>query len=197
MNPLYTIGHSDHEPEGFLALLHRHRIQAVADVRSSPYSRRFPHFSREALAAALKSEDIAYVFLGRELGARREESQCYVDGQARYDRIARTPLFRQGLERVLEGCRRFTVALLCAERDPLECHRTILICRHLRNRELSIRHILPDALETQAEAEQRLLARFSLNDGQGDLFAPCDPAALIEQAYDRQGERIAYRQESP
>src|SRR5438105_15629252 len=102
---LYTIGHSDHELEAFVRLLARHGVEAVADVRSVPYSRRTPQFDREGLRAALGQHGIAYLFLGDELGARRAESECYVGGKATYERIATMPRFRAGLERVREAAR--------------------------------------------------------------------------------------------
>src|SRR4051794_38696900 len=94
---LYTIGHSDLSFEQFIALLRRHKTAAIADVRSMPYIQRLPQFNREGLASGLQRAGIRYVFLGEELGARRSEEDCYVDGQARYDRIATMPLFQQGL----------------------------------------------------------------------------------------------------
>ena len=76
-----------------MELLARHRISAIGDVRSHPYSARFPHFNREILDHALRAAHIRYVFLGNELGARRSERECYVEGVARYDHIAKTPPF--------------------------------------------------------------------------------------------------------
>ena len=159
MRDLFTIGHSTQTWEQFLELLTRHRVEAIGDVRSSPYSARFPQYNRDMLDRALRAANIRYVFLGDELGARRAERECYVDGVARYDRIARTAAFRAGLERVQTGVARFRLALMCAEKDPLECHRTILVCRQFRN-DLDIRHILSDgSLETHADAETRLIGR--------------------------------------
>ena len=130
------------------------------------------------------------VFLGNELGARRAERECYIDGVARYDRIARTAAFRTGLDRVRLGVSRFRVALMCAEKDPLECHRTILVCRQFRN-DLDIRHILSDgSIETHTAAETRLLAEEKVPGD--DLFAPREE--LIAKAYDRRGGKIAYHE---
>jgi uncharacterized protein (DUF488 family) len=187
---LFTIGHSTLSWEQFLGLLTQHRIGAIGDVRSSPYSARFPHFSREHLKRALPIAKIHYAFLGDELGARRIERDCYVEGVARYDRIAQTDSFRAGLNRVRVGVGRFRVALMCAEKDPLECHRTILVCREFRN-ELVIHHILGDgSLETHADAEARLLDEEKVPDD--DFFAPREE--LIAKAYDRRGAKIAYRE---
>jgi uncharacterized protein (DUF488 family) len=190
MHDLFTIGHSTQTWEQFLALLVQHRIGAIGDVRSSPYSARFPQFNRENLDRALRGANIRYVFLGDELGARRVERECYVDGVAAYERIARTAAFRAGLERVQTGVARFRLALMCAEKDPLECHRTILVCRQLRN-DLDIRHILSDgSIEPHADAETRLLAEEKLPGD--DLFTSREEQ--IAKAYDRRGGKIAYHE---
>jgi len=187
--PLFTIGHSNHSLEAFLELLRGHAVALVADVRSSPYSRYLPHFNREPLADALARAGHDYLFLGRELGARREEPECYEGGKARYDRIALCPLFHEGLGRVRREVARRRVALLCAERDPLTCHRAILVCRHLRRDIPAILHIREDGrLESHADAEHRLLALRRLPEH--DLFQSRDD--VLDRAYHLQGERIAY-----
>jgi uncharacterized protein (DUF488 family) len=162
---LLTIGHSNHPIERFLALLQQHGVVAIADVRSVPYSRRHPQFSREVLARSLAAVGIVYLCLGEELGARPRDPACFVDGRVDYDRIAARPAFAQGLARVRAEAGVRLVALMCAEREPLDCHRVMLVCRQLRagaaqGEELAIAHILADgALETQAALERRLVER--------------------------------------
>lgn len=186
---LFTVGHSDHEMPEFVSLLARHGVTAIADVRSQPYSRFNGQFNRETLAELLKRAGIQYVFLGRELGARRSERESYRGKQARYDLIARLPAFREGLDRLRKGLRTHRISLLCAEKDPLTCHRTILVCRHLRSEPIDIRHILEDgSIETTEQAETRLLDTVGLPPTH--LFK--DRSELIEHAYDLQGERIAF-----
>ncbi|MEW6248034.1 MAG: DUF488 domain-containing protein [Nitrospirota bacterium] len=186
---LYTIGHSTHTAEKVIELLRQHGVTAVADVRSQPYSRMNPQFNREPFSSRLKDAGIAYVFLGRELGARSEDRSCYENGKVRYDLLARTPLFAAGLERILRGMKTQTIALMCAEKDPITCHRAILICRHLASREVEIAHILEDGrLESQDEAVLRLLRELGLSEP--DLFRSRDEA--VAEAYARRGEQIAY-----
>ncbi len=186
---LYTIGHSNHPVERFLELLEMHAIGAVGDVRSSPYSRFNPQFNRENLQQALKENHIAYVYLGQELGPRSEDPSCYRDGKVQYGRLARTELFRRGLERLRHGMQSFRIALMCAEKDPWTCHRMILICRELRSEPVHIRHILEDgSLENQADAERRLL--LALRMPQLRFFE--SPEGLIQRAYETQAERIAH-----
>ncbi|MGL4549645.1 MAG: DUF488 family protein [Gemmataceae bacterium] len=184
---LLTVGHSNQPFDAFLALLRDAGVTAVADVRSGPYSRYTPQFNREPLAAALRAAGFSYVYLGTELGARRDEPECYDGDTARYDLIAAAPAFRRGLARVRDGVTRHRVALMCAEKEPLDCHRFALVCRHLRD--LPIHHLLAGGrLEPHAEAEERLLARLGLPPG--DLFRSRDE--LVEEAYDIHGRRIAY-----
>jgi uncharacterized protein (DUF488 family) len=165
---LFTIGHSNHPIEHFLALLQQHAIAMVADVRSVPYSRRHPQFSREPLARALAAAGIEYLSLGDALGARPKDPACYTDGRVDYDRIAARPEFTAGLTRVRAEAGRARVALMCAEREPLDCHRVMLVCRHLRTGaakegDLAIAHILADGtLETQAALERRMVVRLGL-----------------------------------
>lgn len=187
---LFTIGHSSHDLEHLLSLLEKHGVNAVCDVRSSPYSGRNPQFNREEIKMSLARRGIRYVFLGKELGARCEDPSCYVDGQARYELIARTELFRSGMERLRKGLEAFRASLMCAEADPLTCHRTILVCRELRSDEIAIGHILAEGeIESHSEAERRLLRVTGL--GNGDLFKSQDE--LLREAYRVQGLKIAYR----
>lgn len=188
-NLVFTIGHSTHTIERFVDLLRQHGVTAVADVRSSPYSRFNPQFNRETLEKALKEQGIAYVFLGRELGARSEDPSCYEKGRVQYDRLAGTDLFRDGLERVLKGAQSYRIALMCAEKEPLECHRTLLVSRSLASRGVSIAHILANGLvETHSVAMNRLIGVVGLP--KTDLFRSNDQ--MIEAACALQEERIAY-----
>ncbi|MBS1840239.1 MAG: DUF488 domain-containing protein [Acidobacteria bacterium] len=187
--PLYTVGHSNRTLEEFLSLLKVHEIQAIADVRSQPYSKMYPQFDREALAASLKAVGIAYVFLGRELGARSQDPSCYEDGKVQFDRLARAAVFKEGLERVHQGMKQFRVALMCAEKEPLACHRTILVARELSLQGVSIRHILSATeSEDHAQTTERLLRQLDMSEA--NLFM--DKTELIDDAYRNQAQRIAY-----
>ncbi|WP_225880462.1 DUF488 domain-containing protein [Anabaenopsis elenkinii] len=161
---MFTIGHSNHSIENFIALLQQHGITAVADVRSSPYSRRFPHFNQAALQKSLASVDIAYVSLGDNLGARPDEPSCYVDGMAPYDLISATKGFATGLNRLIQGAKQYQITLMCAEQDPIVCHRAILVCPHLKKTDLQINHIHKNGdLESHDCLEDRLLKQHNLS----------------------------------
>jgi uncharacterized protein (DUF488 family) len=188
-----TIGHSTHTSEAFLALLRLHGVEAVADVRSSPFSRYNPQFNREALEQILKANGIRYVFLGRELGARSEDQSCYDNGRVQYVRLAKTPLFQSGLERILQGAGRYRVAMMCAEKEPLECHRTLLVAKALIERSQPVVHIHADGhLETHEDAMDRLLVVTGLP--KDDLFRSKEE--LLLEALARQEQRVAYVDES-
>ena len=187
---IYTIGHSTHEIENWISLLKRHCIDAVADVRSIPYSRRQPQFNRENLIDSLKKHGIAYVFLGRELGARTDDPECYEDGRVKYRLLAKTKLFKEGIERVRSGSNHRNIALMCVEKDPLDCHRTILVARELIRTGLDVAHILVDGrVESHSAVMKRWLEQLGA-DSQQDLFLTEEQ--LIDEAYDARERRIAY-----
>ena len=189
-NTVFTIGHSTHPQERFIALLRQHGITALCDVRSKPYSRMNPQFNREQLNEVLLAQGIEYRFLGKELGARSDDPNCYENGKVQYDRLAETELFKYGLKRVLRGMRDdFRIALMCAEKEPLECHRTILVARHLVALGVTIEHILVDGnLENHDAALIRLAKMINLREP--DLVHSREQ--LLADAYRKQGERIAY-----
>lgn len=186
---VFTIGHSTHTIEVFVELLRRHQVTALADVRSAPFSRFNPQFNKEELERNLKSNGIKYVFLGRELGARSDDRSCYDNGRVQYSRLARTELFRGGIERVMLGANEHRIALMCAEKEPLECHRTLLVARALDELGVPVNHILADGrLESQADAMLRLLDLVRLP--REDLFR--SRQELIAEAIAKQEERVAY-----
>jgi uncharacterized protein (DUF488 family) len=186
---VFTIGHSTHTLEAFLGLLERHGITALADVRSAPFSRFNPQFNKDALARDLKAHSIKYVFLGRELGARSDDPALYENGRVRYARLAHTDLFRQGIERVIHGADDHRIVLMCAEKEPLECHRTLLVARTLDEQGVDVMHILGDGrLESQRAAMERLLDVTGLP--REDLFRSRQD--LIAEALARQEVKVAY-----
>ena len=185
---LLTVGHSNREPAEFIELLHRHGVTAVADVRSQPYSRYLPQFNRETLKEWLTDSEIAYVFLGDELGARRTEAECYVDGQAKYELIEKTPAFQKGLDHIRSGVERHAIALMCAEKDPITCHRAILVAKALRT-EMEIAHIISvEELESHRDMEERLLRLWNLEEQ--SLFLTKEER--LREAYEKQGARIGF-----
>jgi len=185
---IFTVGHSAHEAARFVDLLARHGVEAVADVRSMPYSRRHPQFNRETLKESLKASGIAYVYLGKELGARSTDPSCYENGRVQFRKLAATSLFRSGIKRVLDGSRQMRIALMCAERDPLNCHRTILVTRELVALGRKVNHILADGeIETHEAAMDRLCKQLNIGE---DLLRT--PEELEDDAYAAWEAKVAY-----
>ena len=190
---ILTIGHSNHTLDFFLDLLNGHGVTALADVRSAPYSRFNPQYNREQLAAKLNVAGIRYVYLGRELGGRSDDRSCYENGLIRYDRLACTPLFSNGLRRILHGAKRYNLALMCAEKEPLHCHRTLLIGHELDKLGLEVSHIVPDGRpEPHADAMERLLAEFDRKSGDSLFRQNMPRAELIEEAIAYQARRVGH-----
>ncbi len=188
-DPVYSIGHSRHEPDVFLDLLQRHGITAVCDVRSKPFSRMNPQFNRDELQATLWENGIAYRFLGKELGGRSDDPACYIDGRVSYTRIAASQSFQGGLRRVIGGMKDFRIALMCAEKEPLDCHRTILVSRRLVEQGTPVEHIHPDgSLESHDAAVRRLFELLDMSEDH--LFLSREE--LVNDAYEFQEKRIAY-----
>ena len=190
-NPrIFSIGHSNHSLERFLALLSKRQVTVVADVRSAPYSRFRPHFNRDALASALVGRGLGYAFCGRELGGRPDDPACYKDGRVQYERVARTSGFRDGVARIIDRAARDRIALMCAEKEPLECHRTLLVARAFDEAGVAVVHILADgALEPHGRTMDRLLAAFDLNPD-GELFRGREE--LVAHAIGLQTQRVGF-----
>ncbi len=193
MATIFTIGHSKHTLPQLVALLRQHGVTALADVRSSPFSRFAAQFNAPELKRSLPTFGLAYVPLGEQLGARSKNTANYRSGKVQYDLLAQDPLFTDGLSRVLAGAERHTIALMCAEKDPLECHRALLVSRNLVLLGATIQHIHADGtLESHRELERRMLKAAHLPEA--DLFIPLDN--LIQQSYAILGDKVAYAEES-
>jgi uncharacterized protein (DUF488 family) len=187
---LFTIGHSNIPAARFTAMLRAAGADAIADVRSLPASRFCPWFSAKNLAPLLAAERMGYMFFGDSLGGRPRDPSLYRDGIADYEAMARQPGFRAGLEQVVATSTRRRLCLLCSEREPLDCHRCLLVARELAERGVTVGHILHDgSIEPHTATERRLLR---LADADNDLFAPGQRGRLAA-AYRRRAHAVAYR----
>jgi uncharacterized protein (DUF488 family) len=191
---ILTIGHSNHALDAFLRLLKATGVTAIADVRSSPYSRRLPQYNRHEIKASLRQEGIDYRFYGKELGGRPSDPALYVEGTADYEAMARTESFQEGIEKVLGGSRKHRLALMCSEHDPLDCHRCLLVGRALAENGASVSHLLANGrTQSQREIEDRLLKLARTEND--DFFVPS--ADRLSAAYRERSRRVAYAEPGP
>ena len=190
MNEIFTIGHSSHDLKTFIGLLHLNGISSIADVRSLPYSKYTPQYNRETLMEELARNKITYDFWGHHLGARPDDEEVYTAGRLDFAKVAQRDYFKEGLRLVCEAAKTKRLALMCSEKDPTQCHRMILVTRNLRAPDLRLSHILDSGeVETNTDTELRLKTLMGFPDE--DFFM--SPEALIDAAYDRQSEKIAFR----
>jgi uncharacterized protein (DUF488 family) len=174
MSSFFTIGHSNHDIEAWLALLRKHGVEVVADARSSPYSKYVPQFDRELVQRSLEEAGIRYLYLGAELGGRPANPAYYdAKGRVLYSRLRDDARFQTAIVRLESGIERFRVALLCGEEDPANCHRRLLIGRVLTERGHTMLHIRGDG---RLESDEAVAAEAGkpLIDAQPALFAELD-----------------------
>lgn len=190
---VFTIGYSGRNLAEFLGLLSTNGITAVGDVRSQPFSKFSPDFNEDALKRELHKAGIAYVFLGSELGARTSDESCYVDGKVQYDRLATTEPFRTGLDRVERGRAGHRIALMCAESDPLMCHRCVLVSRHLAARRIPVLHILENGLVEEHEATLRRLVHLLRIP---EIYPSWTEEEMFGFAYRTRGDQIAWQKDA-
>jgi uncharacterized protein (DUF488 family) len=187
---LFTIGHSNIPAERFIALLRGAGVDAIADVRSIPASQFCPWFSAKNLAPLLAGATMDYVFFGDALGGRPRDPSLYCDGVADYEAMSQRPGFRADLDRLLTMAGRRRLCLMCSERDPLDCHRCLLVARALAARGVSVGHILHNGeIESHIATERRLVKTAG---GSGDLFVTRQDERLAA-AYRRRARAVAYR----
>lgn len=187
-----TIGHSTLPYERFLSLLREASVTAIADVRTAPFSRHFPHFNRDALRDELRRDNVAYVFLGEELGGRPKGKRFFCDGVADYEQMAQTEAFARGLDRVIDGAKKYRIAMMCSEHDPLDCHRCLLVGRALQERGATVRHILSGGqIVDHRQIEDKLMEMSGKSDI--DLFEP--PAKRLAAAYRDRAMKVAFAEQ--
>jgi len=192
MGRIYTIGSSIHTTEEFVSLLNKYKINAVADVRSMPYSQHTPQYNKEILNKYLKENSINYLSFSNEFGARRKENDAYTNNRVDYKKVIKLPDFIHGIERINTGILKgYTIALLCTEKEPLNCHRFSLVSRALISTlDINVYHILFNGeLLNHRDLERQILHDFNLGD---DLFY--DYKYQLDYAYEKINNKIAWQE---
>ncbi len=169
---VFTVGHSNHRLETFVSLLRAKAVQVLVDVRSRPHSR-FPHFNKENIQTAIRANGMKYLFLGKELGGKPEDPEFYdSEGYVLYSRIAESRLFLEGIERLMNGIRKYRVAIMCSEENPINCHRRLLVGRVLADHGVNILHIRSDG---RIQSEDDVIRENNISrkdEAQQNLFEP-------------------------
>jgi uncharacterized protein (DUF488 family) len=195
MGELFTVGSSNQNIDDFIKLLQLHEVNFLVDVRSVPHSRFAPQFNEQNLKNELKKKSIQYSSFKTEFGARRLEMAAYIDGRVSFDAVKELDVFKSGVNRIAVGIKKgYRIALMCTEKNPIECHRFVLVSRNI---ELAVRiranHILIDgSLKSTEELEDLMLDKYGLK---FDLFHS-DRSALVKLAYKKAGETIAYEEQN-
>ena len=178
--PIYTIGYGSRSIEQFAEVLQRYKIAYLVDVRSAPYSRYKPEFSKVDLASELQRHGIRYLFMGDTLGGRPNDENCYdEDGSVDYEKVKATQFYAEGIARIRAAfSQQQRVALMCSEGKPEECHRSKLIGVTLTDEEIEVTHI--DENDTE-QPQDEIINR--LTSGQLPLFGK--PAFRSRKRYPR------------
>lgn len=181
--PIYTIGYGERSLDEFIRTLQQYQIAYLVDVRSAPYSRYKPEYSKEPLAAALQAQGIRYLFLGDALGGRPADPTCYSDGKVDYEKMKQLSQYQAGLERLQQAFQRqVRVVLMCSEGKPAQCHRSKLIGVSLTSLDIPVVHI-----DEQNAARSQEDVMLDLTGGQLSLFG--EPTFTSRKRYTPKAQR--------
>ena len=197
---VYTIGYTGFSIESFVNELQNHGINVVIDVRSSPYSERYADYNKDKLELLLPSKKIYYRNYIKEFGARQDNKLFYSrEGVLDFDVFSKSEQFLSGVEKIKNSIAKgYKIAFLCAENEPVQCHRTILVARHFHELGYNVVHLKPNNISiSHCDIETQLLNMYFPNRYQIDMFSTnikSDEEYLIE-AYKAQNKKIGYKME--
>ncbi len=197
---LFTIGHSVYKFDFFLSLLQMHKINYLIDVRSSPFSRFAQDFNKGVLANSLKNTNIKYVLMGDYFGARPQDKTLYSEeGYLDFEKVQDTENFKKGLNNIIKGLKQNNnICLMCTEKDPIDCHRAIMVARAFSLKGIDVSHILQNGeIQTQKELDERLLDLYFPDRNQLSLFAEDNLSReqMLVEAYRKRNKKIGYEME--
>ena len=191
---IYTIGHSNREASELIQILHHYQTQLVADVRSEPYSKYSPQFNKETIKQVLINSGIKYLFLGKELGARPKDQNCYINGKVSFEKLRASDIFKQGVSRLLAEAKKNNIVLMCSEKEPINCHRSILISRVLEQEGVEVKHIISETeMLDNFCFEENLLKKFKIQETLFDTESSKN--SNIDEAYEKQEKVISYQED--
>ncbi len=197
---LFTIGYAGFGLPEFLTELKKRQIQLVIDVRSQPFSKYYADYNQDRICNALKNENIYYRNYAKEFGARQENKVYYSsEGYLDFSKFSKSEVFQNGIERLCLSMQKgYSFVLMCAEKDPIDCHRAILVSRAFHEKGYQVEHILPnEVVYTQEDINQRLVDKYFPNRNQLSFLTPVlSDEEMIQEAYCKQNAEIGYRMEA-
>ena len=196
MKRIFTIGYSTFNIDDFISCLKKHNISCVVDVRSNPFSEFFQDYNKDVLERSLQKYNILYRNYKKEFGARQEDFSFYPEGYLDFSLFTKSPVFIEGLEKIEKGVAKgYVFVLMCAEKDPIGCHRNIMVAKAFKENGYEINHIHSDCqIETQAELEIRMLDQYFPDRKQIKLFEESQSEIeLIETSYKLKNKEIGYQ----
>lgn len=196
MKDMYTIGYSSFKIEEFIDVLKKYKITCLIDVRSNPYSKFYVDFNKENLQNILRRKGIIYRNYKFEFGAQQEDLQYHTDGYLDFAKYTKSKSFIEGVEKIEAGIKMgYTFVLMCAEKDPSTCHRSIMVAREFYNSGYVIKNILSDSsYELQDDIEQRLVDEFFPDRNQISFFPEnLSWEEMVHRSYKCRNSEIGYR----
>lgn len=192
---VYTIGHSTHKADYFLELLQAHAVNCVVDVRSVAASRFNPQYNKKALATFLNENGITYLHFADEFGARQTNPDVLNRGKVDFEKVRNSTSFKRGVERIRSGVDKgYTIALMCAESEPLDCHRFSMVSVGLQHEGFEVQHILKDkSIISNIELEQELLKKYEDKLPKSDMFNPhISKSERLKEAYRLRNKDVGF-----
>lgn len=193
---IFTIGYAGFEIEDFIKVLKEYHINSLIDVRSSPFSKFHSDYNKLLLCKTLQERRIIYRNYNREFGARQDDKMYYPNGYLDFSMFTRSKIFKEGMHKIIKAIPLgYKFVLMCSEKDPINCHRTIMVGRAFFDNGISINHILSDGrIITQSDIETRLLDMYYPDRDQLTLFGEqLSIEEMLQKSYRFQNEKIGYR----
>ena len=186
-----TIGYGNIKIWEFIRIIKEYRVNCIIDVRSRPYNKYRMEYNKDYLRDRLNEENIVYFWLGNKLGSRHDKiGLCDEQGRVDYEKVAGSEMFKEGIEKLEEYVNKYNVCIMCSEKDPMNCHRFLLISRALK--EYNIFHIIPGSRAiSNKKLEERLMNKYG-DLKQISLFDDQALDTLENIAYSKQGLKTAY-----
>lgn len=196
---IFTVGHSTYNIEDFINILKINNINCIVDVRSMPYSKFTTQYNKNQLSNVLKQNKISYIHMGLEFGARRDKRELYsLDGYLDFEKTRKDKDFIKGMERVKNGIKKgYRIALMCTEKDPIDCHRCILVGKGFKDSGFEVKNILSDGtFILQEQIERTLLDKYFKNRNQisFDMLIGNNltESEMIDKCYIKRNKEIGY-----